>query len=289
LTARAASADAPLRYVSLEARFGWHDAAWNRLIAAAPSSWKLHRERLAGESHQSMVMISMYVGLRAAFGDYSMLAAPVAPTTSILPYYARLNAAFGASVVPPRRLLLNVVEDFLMEGRGAAAREAYNMLVSGYGKPDDSVKLLAKIEDVERRPPPAETVEGLLATPFPTPEQVRQFIGEWVGDVWMSPDEPRTGKLRLRVGVVDGQVIGETIRRTPEGEEIVQRWEYLKVTPSGLTWGNLNGMRPRGVVLFEGKLEGDTLSGTNRFGGIDFRPEGLPNDPVHFSFKRLRK
>jgi len=70
----------------------------------------------------------------------------------------------------------------------------------------------------------------------------------------------------------------------------VQRWEYLKITSRGMTWGNMNGMRPRGVVLFEGKLEGDTLAGTNRFGGIDFRlPDGSPPPPVHFSFKRVRK
>ena len=54
-----------------------------------------------------------------------------------------------------------------MEGRDAAAREAYVTLVAGYGAPSDAGWLLAQIADVERRPPPAKTVEGLLATPFP--------------------------------------------------------------------------------------------------------------------------
>jgi hypothetical protein len=31
-----------------------------------------------------------------------------------------------------------------------------------------------------------------------------------------------------------------------------------------MTWGYMNGMRPRGVILFEGKLEGDTLTGKSR-------------------------
>jgi hypothetical protein len=44
LTARAAAAAAPLRYVSYEARFGWPDAAWDSLVAAAPQSWVLRRE-----------------------------------------------------------------------------------------------------------------------------------------------------------------------------------------------------------------------------------------------------
>jgi hypothetical protein len=43
-------------------------------------------------------------------------------------------------------------------------------------------------------------------------------------------------------------------------------------------------------VLFEGKLEGDTLSGTDRFGGIDFRrPDGSAPELLHFSFKRVGK
>ena len=93
----------------------------------------------------------------------------------------------------------------------------------------------------------------------------------------------------LRIRVVDGRVIGETIRRTPDGVERAHTLQYLKVTPQGITWGNMNGMRPRGVNLFEAALKGDTLAGTVRFGGIDFRrPDGSSPEPLHFSFKRVR-
>lgn len=197
------------------------------------------------EGHETMQMLGAYLGLRHGFSDYSRFSAPETPTTSILPYYSKVSAALGATVLPPRKLLQNVVEDLLIEGRGAAARGAYNTLVSGYGTPEDSAKLLTRIAEVERRPAPAETVEGLLATPFPTPDEARAFIGDWLGDV--------------------------------------------RVTPQGITWGNMNGMRPRGVNLFEGTLKGDTLAGTVRFGGIDFRlADGSPPEPLHFSFKRVR-
>jgi hypothetical protein len=234
-----------------------------------------------------MGMLGMYLGLREAFSDYSMLSAPVAPTTSILPYYAKVSAALGASVIPPRKLLLQVIEDLVAEGRGAAAREAYNTLTAGYGSPERSAALLARISDIEHRPPPAETVEGLLATAFPTPDEARQYIGEWIGDVWMGPEQPRTGEQTLRIKVVDGRVTGETVHRLPTGEERVTSWTYLRITPTGMTWGVMNGMRPRGVVLFEATLEDDTLAGKNRFGGIDFRlADGSPPPPLYFSFKR---
>ena len=291
LTDRAKAAPTPLRYVSMEARFRWPEDAWKELVTAAPASWKLTRERFwPKESHESIGMIGMYLGLREAFADYSMHAAPVSPTTSILPYYKKISESLGASVIPPRRLLLTVVEDLLMEGRGTAAREAYNTLASAYGAPTDTARLLARIVEVERRPPPTETVEGLLATPFATPEEARAYIGEWIGDTWMTPEQPRADDLVLRIKVEDGRLIGETIYTKAPPDYRVMRWQYLKVTPNGITWGYMNGMRPRGVILFEGKLEGDTLSGTSRFGGIDFRmPDGSPPPSPSFSFKRVRK
>lgn len=295
LTARATESasggSAPVRYASLEAKFGWPDAPWKTLVAAAPASWKLYREKFQGEGHETMWMLGAYLGLRQVFSDFSRLSPPSWPTTSILPYYGKVSESLGAPIIPPKRLLHDVVEDLLMEGRGSAAREAYNALVSGYGKPEDNEKLVAQIALVERRPPPSETVEGLLATPFPTPEEARAFIGEWAGDVWMNAEEPRRGRTLLRVTVVDGRVVGETVHLAADGrEEFVQRWEYLKITPHGMTWGSMNGMRPRGVVLFMGNLEGDTLFGIDRFGGIDFRrPDGSSPPPLHFSFKRVRR
>jgi len=69
LVERAKAAPAPLRYVSLEARFGWTDETWKALMAAAPATWKLYREQFKPkESHKSMVMLSMYLGLRFLLG-----------------------------------------------------------------------------------------------------------------------------------------------------------------------------------------------------------------------------
>jgi hypothetical protein len=231
----------------------------------------------------------MYLGLREAFADYSTLAAPVAPTTSILPYYATVGEALGAPVVPPRRLLRNTIEDLMAEGRGAQARVAYNSLIAGYGAPDDNAELLKQLTAAERRPPPKETVEGLLATPFSTADEIKPLVGDWVGDVWMNPEEPRTHRTTLRIRIVDGKAIGETVDRFPDGEMLVMKWQHLRVSSQGLTWGYMNGMRPRGVLLFEGTLKGDTLSGTERFGGIDFvRPDGSRPPDLHFLFKRAR-
>jgi hypothetical protein len=117
---------------------------------------------------------------------------------------------------------------------------------------------------------------------------VEKFVGDWVGDIWITEEEPRTNRTTLRIRIENGQVVGETIDRFPD-TVLVTRWQHMRVTPQGLTWGYMNGMRPRGVILFEGKLDGDMLSGTSRFGGIDFvRPDGSRPSPIHFAFRRAR-
>lgn len=287
LLGRARSDTTPLRYAAIDARFSWPSASWTALTGAAPRTWALHYEHLAHENHTSMPFLGMYLGLRELFADYSVIAAPKSPTTSILPYYAKISASLGAPVPPPRTLLRDVIDDLLAEGRGRAAREAYATLTSAYGEPKDAIALKGEIADVERRPPPTETVESLLATPFPTADAMRPYLGEWVGDSWMNADEPRTGRQQLHIRVVDGRVEGETVHHPTSADTLVQRWTYLQLTPDGLTFGYLNGMRPRGVLLFEGKLRGDTLSGDMRFAGVNARgPNGEPLPPIHFSFRR---
>jgi predicted alpha/beta superfamily hydrolase len=286
LMMRIASSGKPVRYASLEAKFGWPEAAWKNLVAAAPASWRLYREHLPLEGHETVSMLGAYLGLRQLFADYSRLAIPQSATASILPYYTTVSASLGAPVLPPLRVLQDVIDDLLGEGRGGAARSAYEMLVRGYGQPANGDALASRIADVERHPPPAESVESLLATPFPSPEEARAFIGEWVGDISMTPDVPHAGGTTLRIRVVDGRVVGETVLRGEAGDEQVMRWDYLKITAEGMTWGRLNGMRPRGVMLFAGKLQGDALSGQAQFGGIVLEH---PSPPLYFSFKRSSK
>jgi uncharacterized protein len=287
LLGRARSDTTPLRYAAIDARFNWPSESWATLTSTAPRTWLLHHEHVAHENHTSMPFLGMYLGLRELFADYSVIAAPKAPTTSILPYYATISASLGAPVSPPRALLRDVIEDLLAEGRGRAARDAYETLVNAYGAPRDASELKGAIADVERRPPPTETVESLLSTPFPTADAMRPYLGEWVGDTWMNADEPRTGRQQLRIRVVDGRVEGETVHHSTPADTLVQRWTYLQLTPDGLTFGYLNGMRPRGVLLFEGKLRGDTLTGDLRFGGVNAHgPNGEAYPPIHFSFRR---
>ncbi|HJQ36143.1 MAG TPA: alpha/beta hydrolase-fold protein [Thermoanaerobaculia bacterium] len=253
----------PVRYVSLFARFVWSDEMWKSITAAAPSSWLLHNQKLDQESHNSMRFLGSYLGLRELFRDYSMFKAPTI-TTSILPAYEKLG------LTPPEPLLRNVVEDLLMEGRGGAARAAFDMLTFAYGEQPEAAKQRAQIAEIEKQPPPAETVEGLLATPFPTASELRDYLGVWEGEQWINPVDKSRFELRI---VAEGESVKATIVYFPEpGVELQQDVQYLKLTREGLSFGQMNGMRPRGVLVHDGVREGDVLRGTVRFGGINFKP-----------------
>jgi hypothetical protein len=181
------------------------------------------------------------------------------------------------------------MDDLIAEGRGAGARAAYEMLVQTYGALPDDAQIRAELADAERKPEPTETVASLLATPFPTPAEADRFIGDWVGSQWMSADEPRDHRMTLRVRVEAGKVAGELLDPAAPPEYRIRRLDFLRVTPAGLTFGVLNGMRPRGVVLWEGTLVGDTLAGKQRWGGVASPyPPDARVDPG-FSFTRVRK
>ncbi|HTM24600.1 MAG TPA: alpha/beta hydrolase-fold protein [Vicinamibacterales bacterium] len=275
----------PLRYALYEAKFRWPDRIWDELAAVAPASWRVRRDTMRLEGHETVYMIAAYQGLREIFADYSRLAASAKPGTQMISHYDEVSAGFGAMLVPPRRLLVDAMSDLISEGRGAQARAAYDLLVAGYGAPPDGADWSARIADAERQPAPAETVEGLLKTPFPTPEEVRPFLGEWMGSIWMTAAQPRRNNITLRIRVENGRVIGET--RNADAPPEMSGWirvDYLRVTQNGLTWGRLNGMRPRGVMLWEGTLQGITLSGTGRWGGIAVTDP--PGTERGFSFTR---
>ena len=277
----------PVRYASLEARFGWSDESWKTLTSAAPATWKLHRQKLPHESHNSMQFLGSYLGLRELFADYSMLAAPEFPTTSILPAYEKLTATYGAPIIPPAPLLERVVEDLLMEGRGAQARNAFETLATAYGEPRNAEKLRKEIAEVEKRPPPTESVEGLLATPFPSAEEIRDYLGEWEGEQWMNEEDKH--RYVLRIGVEDGKVVATAISFPAPDVELAQNVTHLRVTTEGLTFGYMNGMRPRGMLMHEARRYGDVLRGEVRFGGINFvRPAGMPEDEIQFELRRKR-
>jgi pimeloyl-ACP methyl ester carboxylesterase len=287
LTEGARHATGNLRYVSIESVFGWNDSLWTTLTSAAPKSWRLYRQKLDHESHVSMPFLGIYLGLRTLFQDYAIRSAPQSPTASTLAWYHHLDTLYGAPVYPPSGLLRQVMEDLEMEGQSKGARDAWNLLVTGYGTPSDSTEWRARLAKLAKMPPLTETIEGLLATPAPKTSAASGFVGEWSGIEWMNPDDKHRMVLRIRDSA--GVLVGESVSWPEANKEMVMPLTYLKAVSGGLSWGYMNGMRPRGMLVWDGRLDKGTLTGEMRFGGIRFvPPPGMPDHPrIRFELKKV--
>jgi predicted alpha/beta superfamily hydrolase len=289
LTAAAsANAQQPLRYVSVEARFGWTDKTWQALNDVAPKTWRLKREQLEGESHESMFFLSLYQGLKYAFADYSIVGAPLIPrgtAMSAFEHYSRIEHEFKTQLPPPERALRRMVEDLLTEGRTAPARRALDWLSQGYGRQPNLAELQAMVTHAESLPPLKETVESLKTAPWPTAQQIADFVGDWRGHHWMNPAAKNATGLRIRV--VDGKVIARSLDWPEPGVELERAVEYLNVTPDRLEFGYMNGMRPMGMIINTGKRNGNTLTGLSNFRGIRMPlPDGHMPPPIHFELTK---
>lgn len=272
----------PVRYVSLEARLGWDDRRWEELVAAAPSGWVLEREELTGESHESVGFLAMYEGLKLAFLDYSIVGAPIPPRGTAFgafEHYRGIETAFDTELPPPAPVLRRLVEDLLIEGRVEPARMALAWLSEGYGSSQPDVESM--IAHAAKLPPLEETVEDLKATPMPSTQAIAPFVGEWAGQLWMN--QQARSDVELRIRIVDGVVAGEIVYPLGDEEEMAVPVEYLRVVPGGLEFGHMNGMRPMGMIVFEGRREGDVLEGDQGFRGIVIPlPDGHMPPTIHF-------
>jgi pimeloyl-ACP methyl ester carboxylesterase len=275
-----------LRYVSLESRYGWSDSTWNAFASAAPSNWRLSRQKLDHESHVSLPFVGLYVGLRTLFEDYQIAAAPQSPTTRTLAYYREMETSWGAPAIPPSGLIRQVLEDLEMEGQAKAATDAYRLLADNYGAPADSLQWQQRLARLASMPPLTETVEGMLSAPRPRASDARRYIGRWTGYDWINEEDKHEILLDLRDSA--GVLVGEWHSYPEKGVDMAQKITYLKVVPNGLDFAFMNGMRPRGMLLHEGRFDGEVLKGKMRFGGVRIvRPPGEPQPPiVYFELKR---
>jgi hypothetical protein len=275
----------PLRFVTLECRFGWTDQSWEELQAAAPKSWHNHREKLARESHNSMRMLGSYLGLRIVFDDYSMLNRPVLNGGPALAYYQSLEKDYGAPQAPPLPYLRQLLDEQMGASRAADAQAVLTAMNSAYGPHAKTAEWEAKIKEIASRPPPKESVESLLKTPPPTSDEIKKYLGEWTGQAWVN-DGPKH-PISLRVFIDNGKVKSELIHFPEPGTTLRQPGEYLRVTEKGLEFGHMNGMYPRGVIIFDGQLKENVLEGTSKIRGVEFSyPKGVTPPVHHFRLEK---
>ncbi len=273
----------PIRLVSVEARFGWSDQDWAMLTGAQPEGWLLARERMPGETHLSVVYPGSYLGLRALFSEYGgHRDRERPPHERLVRFDERVGAMEApnapeevAAMPPPRSLLDAVVEDRIIALDGTTASEVVTRIEAAYGADERTGEQRERIAAIRPDDLEGPTLDELLATPMATPTEASHLLGEWSGYTAMEGARQRT-PLRLSVRDVGGAVAAAfTLGSTPPHEV-----EYLKVDGNETHIGYMNRMNPRGMLLYEGIVEGDVFEGTFELRGVVFRLPGGRELPV---------
>jgi len=221
-----------------------------------------------------MVLPSAYRGLQAIFADSSWSLLRDLSPLEVEAHYQGLAKRWGVEVDPPEPVLRRIVEDFLLEGRGARAGAWLDRYVATYGEPSDLGDLRKRVEQVTALGEPTETVAELLALPRATPAEMKDHLGEWRGTRQRGdgPKEPFSVRFWVEKGVVQGLVAH------PNEPDI--QVEYIRFRPDGcLEFGFRNGMRPRGIVMYSEERPGGPLEGTMPFRGMRFVPPPGEDSP----------
>jgi hypothetical protein len=271
-----------LRLVSLEVKFGWRDADWANLLAAAPKDWKLTRVRLKGEDHETMVFAGFYTGLKEIFADYSAVEVKALSGPDAFAHYLALEAPYGAPVIPPQFVLERAVRDLSAKGQGALAHRALAMWEDGYGPRSDHADLTTAIDEAESAMNGQESVEQLLAADPPTAEAMAPYLGVWKGHSWVSVDPARKSPITVTFSVENGHGVAKAVNHDAPEQFKNETFKFLRVTKDGIEFGNMNGVFPPGVVARVGRLNAGKLEGQSVFKGVFLKELQAPEHPKHF-------
>lgn len=272
----------PVRLVSLDARFGWPEEGWRRFASQADGGWWTHRSTMDTETHQSMVWPGIHDGLRRLFDDYSEPAgASGDPTDRLRGFDARGG---GGAAVPPPAPLLAAAADQLVDGLDLPGAEAVvERLADGYGESTRVSTLRARIAEARDEELEGPTLEEMRAAPMPAAADLEPLLGEWRGYTIREGDNRRS-PLTLSVHPDgDGVSIELGVGQAPPRPA-----EYVAVRDGEIHMGYMNGMRPRGMLVYEGKVDGDVYEGEFVLRGVVFRmPDGSSIPTTLFRLERV--
>jgi hypothetical protein len=130
-------------------------------------------------------------------------------------------------------------------------------------------------------------VESLLTAPRATATEAAPFVGVWEGEARQG--EHHVTAFTLTIRIENGRAAGHVTWKVGPDEELVQELQHFTVQPRGFTYGFMNGMRPRGMLMYPMTVTREgTAEGSMRWGGI-VPPRHEGEGPPEKVTLRLRK
>ena len=172
----------PLRLVVYENVFGWSDKNWKKALEIKNESVSLFRAKITNENHETMVMTSIYNGLKELFKDYKYTHFKELSLLELKKRYKRLSLHYGYQVEVPYSILSMNAEDQITLAKPKLAKELIEELIRKFGKNENVNRLQKELVNLINSPP-EETRDQILGSKSPNQIQIKKLIGNWTGIV----------------------------------------------------------------------------------------------------------
>jgi hypothetical protein len=163
-----------VRYVSIEAAYGWKDE-WTKYFSESNS---VMTKKLTDESHESMAFEGIYQGLKFLFRDF----APPRKDMNLAElrnFYRSISDKYGYEYEIPLTILMASASRKIPENRKTEIMELLNYAETKYRSNEIITGLKIKISSLTNVA--NSIVDSFLALPPPTPEQIKKYVGTWSG------------------------------------------------------------------------------------------------------------
>ena len=262
-----------LKYVSIEAVYGWKDA-----VRPEGNCLDFSRLVITGESHETMPYKGLYEGLKMLFNDYWPSSKDL-PLQKLEAYYTSLQTKYKVSYPIPARVLLESAKQNIGQSNKAIALELLNEYEKVYGSGTQSEQLRTKANALAKSPD--ERVASALTHASPSDEEIKPFLGKWSGVVKVP------GGTDTEIDWEVKKVQGKYLMESDVMKQFKTQSDFLYVNEKKeLVWGRKHD--GGGVYLSLGQLsaDGTMITGTEDLIGFAFPPDMPPFKKNTFSFKR---
>jgi hypothetical protein len=226
------------RLVTVENSLGW-GKDWASLISAAPSGFYGAQVYVRDETHETMVFKGIYEGFKRLFHDYAPEAKDM-KLEELETAYKMLSQSYGYQVNIPEPVLLRSASRNAIQQNGAESVKLVKRAVEIYGASPWTNRTMAEAEMAVQAGGPDPRVAKILNSLPPTPEQIKPFLGTWVGTM----EVPGGDALNVAVTfeVVGGVVRAKERVSLPNSDPFSVQATFVRVSPGGeLQWGGPNG------------------------------------------------
>lgn len=263
-----------LNYFSAETKFGW-----GKDFSPPPGCKSYTRERIEGETHETMPYKGIYDGLKFLFREHIPLQKDMT-ADALKEYYDGLSKKYNCKYDIPVPVLLTATRQNIDQSKKEIALALIGLYEKTYGTDKQSAALLTKANAI--RHGPDERVAFYLDHPPSSEEALKPFMGKWKGTLHVpgGTDLDITWEIEK---LNDKYVMDARIM-----DQFDDISAFLVVTDKNeLAWGRKQGRG--GIYLSIGKLsvDGKTITGSEDMVGVQM-PEGVSKpEPNTFEYKKI--